>query len=110
MRAKKLTKAKIELRIEQINDARIDALQNLAEEVREQFVVPMCKKAKMDYVTGNGDFFFTTGRHEKWIGSVADAVLEEKTYMIPTIDILDIVVGRDDYLGYYITDVDKDSV
>lgn len=100
---KKLTKKEIERRIEEINDARADALQALADEVREQLIVPICKKTGFNYMAGNGETMFSKG--EIRLGSVDDCILDRHRKMIPALDLVCIEVGRDDYLGYYMSDV-----
>lgn len=104
---KKLTKADIERRIEQINDARQDALEALAEEVREQYVVPACKKSGKHFLSGNGSFMFCGERQDRndTIMDVDDAIIDRKRYLIPVIDILDIEVSHGDHLGFYVRNV-----
>ena len=100
---KKLTKAQIERRIEEINDVRLDALEQLAAQVREQIVAPVCRKRGWSYMTGNGRTLLY--KDNITIDTVDEAILQKQRALIPTLDILNIEVGRDDVLGYYIADV-----
>jgi hypothetical protein len=107
--SKKLTPGAVALRLAEIESARRAALETLADEVRKQHVVPACKKAGLNYIAGNGTFCFFDATKPDYmgtsIGTIDDAVLEEKTYLCPVIDMLNLEVGRNDVLGFYVSDV-----
>lgn len=53
-----LTKEEVARRIAEIEATRQKALDALAAEVREQVVVPLCKRHRLRYLSGNGHCMF----------------------------------------------------
>lgn len=100
----KLTKLEIKRRIEKINDARIDAIQALAAEVREQYVVPACKKTNMSYTAGNGETLFFSDQTSIYYSF--DVKGEKLKPLLPVMGILEIETGNNDVIGYYVADVE----
>lgn len=79
----------------------------IAAEVREKLVVPLCKKHKFSFITGNGDFFFTGVRRGKQVryGDAEDEDTPE--YVRCVLRVLDIGVTHANHLGYYMEGFDN---
>lgn len=84
-------------------------VQALADEVREE-VSAICVKHKLDYLSGNGVmvFYGSWGGDEVSIGNSRDAETDYDgafSYLVKIFEVLELEIGRDDYLGYYVADV-----
>lgn len=85
-------------------------IEDIADRAWGEVVMPTCREHKLDYMAGNGETFFVgTHKGEKvHIASVCDA--EDKydgafEFLVPVFQtVIDVEVGRDDFLGYYIRD------
>lgn len=76
----------------------------LAESVRDELVVPACKRYNLGYVAGNGSYWFSGVRHGEKV-SVSDIYDAEKLGLhdlIAVMDALDLEVMNNDVLGYYV--------
>ena len=100
---------------------RLEALQEqfardvttLADEVRASHVEPLCRKYGVEFLSGNGTygFYFGMGVGDLSIGGmdyeIAQAPKRMQRALREAFELLDLEVGRDDYLGYYVADVRK---
>lgn len=79
----------------------------LGEEIRKQVLIPVCKRNKLEFISGMGRFFFTTqdGKNygESWEleGNRLQRVLK------PVFALLNKEVTHGQYLGYFVSDVRK---
>lgn len=83
-------------------------LQNLGLKIRNNVVLPACKKHGLQFYSGNGIFFFCKGN------TIYQDVLDpefksapKKLYndLEPILNLLNTRITHDDYLGYYVGDV-----
>jgi hypothetical protein len=83
----------------------------LADEVRTQHVEPFCRKHRWEYLAGNGTYvFYGTGKlKEITIGNEDDIILDSPEHLCEQFramfQLLDLEVGHNTYLGYYVGDV-----
>lgn len=102
-------------KIETITDRARDELEKLAEEYRQQVLIPLCRKHKYTFISGMGTFFFVVkfdGKEETvGIDNVNYYVAGDNDYLIkkqlaPIIDTLNYeAMSRDDCLGFYVKDI-----
>lgn len=92
-------------------------IQELAAEYRESVLLPLCKKRKLCFISGMGEFYFYPASDDgtrfgsSWTaGDVDDAILECKRYLIPFLEVLNQEVERDQYFGFYVDDIRKEDL
>jgi hypothetical protein len=81
---------------------------DLAEEIRTEVIVPACKKWRMDFISGNGTFFFSKGDKTYSGGyGLTDSSFGPKfeKEMVPIFELLNTEVTHNQVLGYYVGDV-----
>jgi hypothetical protein len=92
-------------------EERIESLQNyfernmefLADSIRKDHVIPICKKYNLSFYSGNGTFAFFLG--EDIIGSRSDAKRFLGVSMSLVFDLLEVPVNRVMSVGDYVSDV-----
>lgn len=82
-------------------------VQALADRVRQELVVPVCKIHGLRFISGMGTFFFSKGKVN--VGSLPTGYdeerLNEQCNLSPIMEILDLEVSHGQYLGYWVSDV-----
>lgn len=91
------------------------AIQALAGQYRAEVLVPFCKKYKLDFVSGNGTWFFIDltqpcDSARSGFQDIEDAPRRVREVLRPVWNVLDFEVSRDDYLGYYVEEVRDGSM
>jgi hypothetical protein len=82
-------------------------ISTLADEFRDKILIPLCSKKKLTFVSGMGRFFFSTTANID-INEIDDKLIEK--HGLKTIfDILNIELTRDDYFGYYVSDISEND-
>ncbi len=91
------------------------SLLELGAKVRAEVILPVCRKHKIRFMSGNGTFFFTKGpgRYDDptYSSSNIDDAPRSRTEaklmdaLEPILELLDHEVGHNDCLGYYVEDV-----
>ncbi len=77
----------------------LEAMQKLAEEIREKKLLPFCKRKRYTYLSGNGTFSFYDRN-----GNVVD--MDRTAELRRLKDLLDLpVLSRDDVIGFYVLDI-----
>lgn len=93
-------KSKYERAAIAINEQRDARVQELAERLREELVLPKCRKRGLTFLSGNGDYFFLDPSGAR-IGTGDDAQI--KRYGLRRIfDILDTEIGYNEHLGFWV--------
>ncbi len=78
----------------------------LADQIREDVIIPVCKKHKLIFISGMGSFFFARGdktytdTHDR----MSDSLRED---LVPILNLLNTEVTHNQYLGFYVDDVRK---
>lgn len=87
-------------------------LERLAELYRQEILIPLCKKKKMRFMSGNGTFIFYNAEGTKdWqVGANYEAINLKKRYLIPILEDLNQEVSHGQYFGYYVCDVDTKDI
>lgn len=93
-------------KIQMVFDKEVNELADL---VREE-VSKICIKHNLDYLAGNGSmvFYGAWGGDVVSIGNSRDAATDydgQFSYLVKIFEVLELEVGRDDYLGFYVADV-----
>lgn len=91
---------------EAVEAAHQAALENLAEDVRVNLIMPVCKKHKLGFLSGMGTFFFSKGNLT--IASKEDALQHRMRVLIPILEVLNLEVSHGQYLGFWVGDVKED--
>lgn len=85
-------------------------ISELGEEIRKQVIIPVCKRNKLEFISGMGRFFFTTNLG-KDIGDASEAEgTRLERVLKPIFDLLNEEVSHNQYLGYFVSDVRKDDL
>jgi len=87
-----------------IIQARVDfdeAISRIADEYRREVLIPLCRRHKLEFYSGNGTFaFFTTdGRHT---GDPLDAKRQHMSYLIPALKVLSEEIDSVNFFGFYV--------
>jgi len=85
----------------------------IADNLRTQVIIPVCKRHKLEFLSGNGRYFFTTN-HGTQVSDGQFITNEEEgeryvRALKPVFELLDQEVTRDNPIGYYVEDVRKDD-
>ena len=76
----------------------------LAEKLRQEVIIPVCKKHRLKFLSGMGRFFFYRG--EKTYNDTHDHMSDSlREDLKPIFDLLNTEVSHNQYLGYYVDDV-----
>ena len=94
---------------------RIDAL---ADRIREDVVIPLCRRHKLNFVAGNGTFYFFDPKLDVHHSVKPRAMMSEPDVALQArlpdvaeaFKILDLEVSHGDYLGFYIGDVRNEDL
>lgn len=85
-----------------------DEITALASKIREELVIPACRRHRLEFVSGNGVFFFACGKGEcRFMAhecKFSSAALET---IVPILDLLNEEVSHAAHLGYWVEDVRK---
>jgi hypothetical protein len=86
-----------------------DEMTALGEKVRAELVLPACRKHKLRFSSGNGDYFFAKG--DARYGGVNAAwhpklSMAAQSTLKPIMDLLDQEVSHGQHLGYFVVDVE----
>lgn len=98
-----MTPKKAARRLEWIHEVFTEKVGALARDVREQKVIPVCRKYKLNFRSGNGTYFFYAedGKsYPAWDPTPMDKVLA------PLFEFLDLEVDYTHTLGDFVRDVD----
>lgn len=87
------------------------AMQELAERVHKEVMIPACRKHRMGFMSGMGTFFFT----KKGIGNIHDDRCHEfhklskaaQVTVRELLVLLDMELSHAQHLGYLISDVEE---
>jgi hypothetical protein len=98
-------------KIEEIEQQRLEALEDLAERIRVEYVIPACEKHGLGFLSGNGDFFFTRGKkiwhtaddHEDMSAAVRET-------LTPVFRLLNSFAGRSDMIGFFVCSVNMKRI
>lgn len=109
----------IEKKLQGIYERAEAEIQKLADEYRIEVLIPVCKRAKMTYLAGNGMFWFSPiemnydTAYNKVISTVDDAKRNKKRYLIQVLEDLNssALESNVQCFGFYIADVtEKDLI
>jgi len=80
---KQMSTEEIEGQLELIYSAAMGKVEDIAEEYRENVLLPLCKKRDIEYLSGNGTTCFYVKRKGKSVGisTEHDAVHEKTPYL-----------------------------
>lgn len=92
---------------------RDEALDSLGEKIRREVIIPLCRKYKLTFISGNGDFFFTSTKDAaSYNGPIYSDPMStpwpkgnQGKEMRVIFSLLNHEVARNDYIGYYVGDV-----
>ena len=101
--------SKFVVRAEAVLEAAREHLEQIGEEFRQEVLIPLCRRRKLEFVSGMGRcvFYFEDGLT---VGSAEDAVYEHKSYLVKAFEYLDAEgMGANDCLGFYVKDVRKED-
>ena len=92
-----------------IEDRFEDSLQELGRRIRNEVVLPACKKHGLTYLCGNGSCYFIRGKEAY---SDAFNLPDNKAgkEIRPILEMLDTQVSYGKYLGYYVASVRIEDV
>lgn len=89
-----------------------DSMEKLAEQIHKEVIFPLCKEYGLEFVSGNGDFFFIL-----WVGKLAHRYGDPSDFgtdpdpemrkMQKALELLCTEVYHNYPLGYYVRDVSK---
>jgi hypothetical protein len=84
----------------------------LAIKFREEVLIPACKRAKMEYLSGNGTFAFFGIGNDMQICDTYDAKRYKKSYLIPVIEELNCSVFNSNVqcFGFYVANVKENDL
>jgi len=102
------SRGQIEKSLELYKAAFVASIEALAVQVREQYVIPACRKYGVEYLAGNGTHAFFTDD-----GTIADDIdcrRERKMGLLPVLEILKLEVDHVSCLGDFVVDVKKDDL
>jgi len=91
-------------RFEAIQNEHQQKLEDLGEDVRRNLVAPACRKYRLTFTSGMGDYFFTSGSD----GHIHDCTSAREAGfpgLCPIFEVLDLEISRGFYLGHYVGDV-----
>jgi hypothetical protein len=92
-------------KIEAIVNTMERSLQDLGVKYRKEVIIPLCKKYKLDFFSGNGEFFFVP-LYGTDVGtslySWDDELLGAHPHLVPVFQILKIDIDYINYFGNYI--------
>lgn len=96
-----------EERIDVLREEFLDKVDALAAEVRRDLVVPTCKRYRLGFLSGNGDFWFHGTKRGKRVryDDQLDADVPEPIRAV--LEVLDLEVGYSHHLGYHVEPVDE---
>lgn len=91
-----------------------EELDALGDEVREEVVLPLCRKHKLTYMAGNGRIFIErAGTNESVYdgsGVAPDVVGVMRADLTRVVALLNVEVSSVNCLGYYVGDVSKEDL
>lgn len=104
--------------LQSIQDETRRRIEALADRVREDVVIPLCRRYKLNFVAGNGTFYFFDPKLDVHHSVTPRAMMSGSEVAmrarLPDVaeafKILDLEVSHGDYLGFYITDVRDDDL
>lgn len=97
--------------IEKIIDNARDQIQILADEYRETVMIPICRKLRLTYLAGNGNFAFYPIDDVSVNSSISNRFdAEHYAYgkykaLVPIFKQLEIEITHNDLFGYYVLDI-----
>ena len=104
-----MTKKELEEKVEKLRTTFHEEVANLAEDVREKVILPLCRKYKMKFLSGNGTYFFVTKEGVSLTGNERDlpGTQEKKLFerLEPIFELLNIEVTREWALGEFVDGV-----
>jgi DNA-binding transcriptional ArsR family regulator len=92
--------------LQSIQDRFNQEIEELADEVRTEVILPICKRYKMTFFSGNGRFFFID-KKGGYIELAEDARGESRRAVGHALKLLNEEVARGQYLGYFVGDVEE---
>lgn len=103
---------KYDTALEQLRQNFHAGVEQLAELVRSELVVPACRRLGMRFISGMGTFFFakpgvppSDPLHS--IGADWEAKLAHRESLIPVLEVLNLEVEHGQCLGFWVADVDE---
>ena len=95
-------------RIEKATDALDRQMSQIAAEVRERLVVPLCRRRGFGFLSGNCDYYFYGMRRGESVryGDSLDG--EAPADVRRVLAVLDIEITRANYLGFYVEAVEAE--
>lgn len=79
----------------------------IGDEIRTQVIIPLCRTNKLEFVSGNGDFFFIT-QDGKNYGEALDAHgTRLERILKPIFELLNLEVYHNNHMGFHVDDVRK---
>lgn len=84
----------------------------ICERLRDEVIIPVCRKHKLTFLSGMGTFFFSKGKQTYSGGyGITDARWGSKLIaeLTPIFELLNTEVTHNQVLGYYVSDVSKDD-
>lgn len=103
-------------RLTRIEDRFWEDCRLLGKEVRNDIIIPICKKHDLEFLSGNGDFFFFRGNTNlsqacdfaHYSDDISKREMRElEKLLIPILNTLNTEVTRAQYLGYFVNEVRK---
>lgn len=81
----------------------------LAEQIRQEIIIPLCRTHKLRFTSGMGTFFFTDEKGRGYTSDVVDrsyaGTLRIKRAVAPVFKLLNEEVSHNQCLGYFVCDV-----
>lgn len=96
-------------RAEAIQARRDKDLQALGAEIRKTIVEPLCKKHNLRFLSGNGEFFFIDEEDNsyRYAFDLNNAPKKIQKPIKAVMDLLNMTIAYNDYLGYYVENVEN---
>ena len=105
-------KKEIEERLKAINETYENALNELGDKVRKEVVIPVCKKHRLRYISGNGYIMFQQDK-ENGVAFSSQEELKRDTKckfdLSEVFALLNIEVSYNQYLGYFVASVNDNT-
>jgi len=105
-------KMDVEKEVERVLNLATSELDGLAELYRQEVLIPLCKKKRMRFMSGNGDFLFyeVEGAKEWTVRADYEAVSLRKRYLIPILADLNTPTTHMQHFGYHVCDVKTEDL
>lgn len=105
-----MKKAQLDYFLKELNDTQEAFWQNISDlgaKIREQVIIPVCKRNKLEFTSGMGRFFFTTQNGQNYGESWELEGNRLQTALKPVFALLNQEITHNQYLGFFVSDVRK---